>query len=207
MAGILELDALVMAGGESRRMGCPKELLPFGDTTLIHAVIEILQPLFRRVLVVARDPQCLDLPGVQVLLDNSTQRGPLVGLARGLEASNASWCFAVACDMPFLHPLVIQRMAEKLADCDILAPFVAGRLQPLHAFYSRSCLPIAQHLLDRGITSARALFPHCRVRTMLASDFVDVDPKLLSFTDLDTKKQYLAAQQLLHDHALAMTHP
>lgn len=201
-----ELDALVMAGGESRRMGCPKALLPFGDSTLIGTVIEILQPLFRRVLVVARDPQGLDLPGVQVLPDNGIQRGPLVGLARGHEASDASWCFAVACDMPFLRPLVIQRMADSLAGCDILVPYVRGRLQPLHAFYARACLPLARHLLEGGVTSARALFPRCRVRIMLASDFADVDPKLLSFTDLDTKKQYLATQQLLHEHALAMTH-
>ena len=84
------MDAIVLAGGDSRRMGFPKAFLTLGDTTLIETVISRLQPIFRRVLVVARDSKGLtDLDAV-VLTDQRMERGPLVGVARGLAISDAS---------------------------------------------------------------------------------------------------------------------
>ena len=190
-----DLDALVLAGGESRRMNFPKALLPLGSGTLIGTVLALLQPLFRRVLVVARDSEGLAGLGVEVLTDERPERGPLVGLARGLAASDAPWCFLVGCDMPFLRSEVIQRMAERLSGCDILVPHLEGRFQSLHAFYGQGCLPYARELLEKGITFPRALFPHCRVRTVAAADFLDIDPDLLSFRDLNTMEDYQAARQ------------
>jgi molybdopterin-guanine dinucleotide biosynthesis protein A len=177
-------------------MGSPKALLPLGSTTLIDAVIACLVPLFRRVLVVTRDDNGITGLDAEVLMDQRPERGPLVGLARGLAASDAPWCFVVGCDMPFLRPQVIHRMAEHLDDCDILVPRVGGRLQPLHAFYSQRCLPYSEQLLERGVTSLRALFPLCDVRPVESTDFLDLDPELLSFRDLDTVEEYQAAAQL-----------
>ena len=191
-----DLDAVVLAGGESQRMGFPKALLPLGKTTLIDAVIASLVPLFRRVLVVARHGKGMTGLDAVVLTDQRPERGPLVGLARGLAASDAPWCFVVGCDMPFLPPEVIHRMAAHLDGCDILVPRVGGRLQPLHAFYSQKCLPYAEQLLERGVTSLRALFPHCDVRSVESTDFLDLDSELLSFRDLDTLEEYQAAVQL-----------
>ncbi len=193
----LDLDAIVLAGGESRRMGLPKALLPFGNTTLLGAILDILHPLFRRVLIVARERRGLEGLGVEVLTDDSPQRGLMVGVARGLTASDAPWCFAVGCDMPFLQPGVIRRMADNLQECDILAPYLEGHLLPLHTFYGRECLPEMQALLDKGIGFVRPLFSLCRVRSMEASLFLDLDPDLLSFRDLDTPQEYQAAQTLL----------
>ena len=53
------LDAIVLAGGDSRRMGSPKATLPFGGTTLAGAVVAALQPVFRQVLVVTWEPASL----------------------------------------------------------------------------------------------------------------------------------------------------
>lgn len=195
----MQLDALVLAGGESRRMGQPKAFLPLGDTTLLGVVVARLRPLFRQVLVVAREKKGLCGIDAQVLTDDRPERGPLVGLARGLAASDAPWCFVVGCDMPLLRPQVICRMAERLEGCDILALHLEGRFQPLHAFYARQCLPHIGELLDSGTTSLQALFPRCRIRMMAAADFLDIDPDLLSFRDIDTTEDYQAAQRLLQE--------
>jgi molybdopterin-guanine dinucleotide biosynthesis protein A len=193
----LDLDALVLAGGESRRMGLHKALLPLGYTTLLGMVVERLHPLFRRVLVVARHKESLPHLDAAVLTDDRWERGPLVGLVRGLAASDAPYCFVVGCDMPFLRPKVIHRMTERLQGCDILTPLVQGHPQPLHAFYSRRCLTFARELLAGGVTSLRALFPLCQVQTVPASELLDLDPDLLSFRDLDTMQDYQAAKQLV----------
>jgi molybdopterin-guanine dinucleotide biosynthesis protein A len=191
------MDAIVLAGGDSRRMGFPKAFLTLGNTTLIETVISRLQPIFRRVLVVGRDSKGLrDLDAV-VLTDQRMERGPLVGVARGLAISDAPWCFVVGCDMPFLSQEVIKRMALHLDNCDVLAPMVDDHLQPLHAFYSQRCLPIAKKLLDYGVTSLQAIFPSCNVNTLESDVFLDIDPDLLSFRDLDTVDDYHAALRLV----------
>ena len=54
-----QFDAIVLAGGESRRMGAPKANLPFGDISLIGAAVATLKLVFRQVFVVTRDQTSL----------------------------------------------------------------------------------------------------------------------------------------------------
>ena len=178
-------------------MGAPKAHLPFGNATLIETVVATLRPVFKTVYVVGRDRERLVDLGVTLLIDDRDEQGPLVGLARGLSASDAPWCFAMGCDMPFLSPLVIRRMASFLDDCDVLAAYVEGHIQPLHAFYSIGCLPTALGLLDKGNTSLKALLAACKVHSIDGCDFLDLDPELTSFMDLDTEEEYRAARQIV----------
>ncbi len=183
-------------------MGFPKAFMPLGNTTLIETVISRLQPIFRRVLVVARNSKELRDLNTVILTDHRLEKGPLVGLARGLSVSDAPWCFVAGCDMPFLRPEVIQRMAAHLNDGDVLVPNVAGHLQPLHAFYSQRCCAVAKRQLDHGITSIQSIFSSCDVSHLEADTFLDIDPELLSFRDVDTTDDYHEAQKLVQgrDH-------
>ena len=178
-------------------MGVPKAYLPFGNATLIETVVATLRPVFKTVYVVGRDPERPIGLGATLLIDDRDEQGPLVGLARGLSASDAPWCFAVGCDMPFLSPRVIRRMARSLDDCDVLAANVEGRIQSLHAFYSTGCLPAALGLLDKGNTSLKALLAACKVQSIDGCDILDLDPELTSFMDLDTEEEYRAARQIV----------
>ena len=190
---ISELDAVVLAGGDSRRMGADKATLPFRDTTLVGAVVAALRPVFRRVLVVTRDIDSLSGLDAEIIQDDRPLQGPLVGVTRGLVHSGAPWCFVAACDMPFLQLEVIKAMAAHLADCDAVVPKYDGRLQTLHAFYNRSCIPIAEELLDQKITAMRALISRCRVTELPQDSFLGVPGGLRSFRDLDTAMEYRAA--------------
>ena len=197
------LDAIILAGGESRRMGRPKAALPWdtgtgANTTVIGAVAMALLPLFRRTLVVARDPAGLhglglvEL-GVDVLTDDREAQGPLAGLVRGLSASDAPWCFLAGCDMPLLRPEVIRRMALELHCWDAIAARIGGRLQPFHAFYSRRCLPVAEELLRSGDTSLTGLLSRLQVKCLAEAEIAALDPGFQSFQDLDTWSEYRAA--------------
>lgn len=191
------LDALVLAGGESKRMGLSKAFLPLGTSTVVGTLLDVLQPLFRQVLVVARERDSRWRSEVIVLTDGQVERGPLVGLARGLQFTDAPWCFVVGCDMPFVSAAVVERMAGQVEGYDVVVARLEGRQQPLHAFYSRRCLATARVLLDQGITSVQPLFDSLKVRGMDASEFRDVDPDLLSFRDVDTLEDYRSAQMLI----------
>ena len=76
-----DLDALVLAGGDSTRMGTRKGLLPLKGSTIIGSTMEVLGTLFRRVFVVARESSPWEGLGVEVLLDGRREQGSL-GRAR-----------------------------------------------------------------------------------------------------------------------------
>src|SRR5579875_1511202 len=80
--------AVVLCGGESRRMGRPKAWLPFGPERLLQRVVRLVGAVARPIVVVAAPGQDLpDLPAeVGIVRDPVAGRGPLAGLAAGLAA-------------------------------------------------------------------------------------------------------------------------
>jgi molybdopterin-guanine dinucleotide biosynthesis protein A len=136
-----QFDAIVLAGGESWRMGTPKANLQFGDSSLIGAAVAALKPVFRQVFVVTRDKASLPDLGVEILEDDHPLQGPLIGVVCGLSPCNAGWCFIAACDMPFLSVAVIKSMATNLTDCDALIPEINGRLQTLTLSTAKAVCP------------------------------------------------------------------
>src|SRR5438105_4625982 len=102
---------LLLAGGESRRMGRPKALLPVFDTTLIEWMASRLAPAFDWLLVSASDEVQLPkaLRGRQVR-DLHPGAGPLAGIESGLAASRTDVLVAVACDMPGVDTGLTQRL-------------------------------------------------------------------------------------------------
>ncbi len=62
----------------------------------------------------------LDVPQV---CDAQLDSGPLAGLAAGMEGAATPWIFAVACDMPFINPAVIEYLAGQRTDCQAVVPW------------------------------------------------------------------------------------
>ena len=184
--------ALILAGGESRRMGQDKANLLLGEHTLLQSVVATLQPLFAEVIVSVRQPRDeIDLPQV---CDNPLHTGPLAGLVAGLESINTPWLFALACDMPFITPAVIEYLAQQRADCQAVVPMVNGYPQPLAAFYAASCLPVARDCLKgSGKHSLRELLKRLQVRYVNEAELLKADPILASFFDLDTPQDVAIA--------------
>ncbi|MBM11946.1 MAG: hypothetical protein CL759_07730 [Chloroflexi bacterium] len=60
-------------------MGSDKTTLPFRGTTLVDAVAGVLAPMFRRVLVIAREPVLVTSANAEILTDDRPLHGPLVG--------------------------------------------------------------------------------------------------------------------------------
>ena len=193
---ISDCTALILAGGESRRMGQDKANLLLGERTLLQSVVAIMQPLFAEVIVSVRQTRHeIDLPQV---CDDLLHTGPLAGLVAGLERNNTLWIFAVACDMPFITPAVIEYLAQQRADCQAVVPIVSGYPQPLAAFYAASCLPLARDGLNgSGKHSLRELLETLQVRYVNEAELLNADPALASFFDLDTPQDVAIAMNKL----------
>ncbi|RUL88769.1 molybdenum cofactor guanylyltransferase [Tautonia sociabilis] len=191
------LSAVVLCGGESRRMGRPKAWLPFGSELLLPRVVRLVGRVADPVVVVASPDQDLPpLPGnVNVLerRDPVPFRGPLQGLSSGLAAlaESGTLVYATGTDAPFLQPGWVTRLAELIGDDDLAIPFVAGQYHPLAALYRRSTvLPAADALLAAGRLRPVFLMERLRTRVVTADELRPVDPTLATLLNLNTPEDY-----------------
>ncbi len=191
---IADCTGLVLAGGESRRMGVDKPGLEFGGTTLLGRAVGRLQTLFPRVVVTVRVPRAH--VAVLQVCDEHPAGGPLAGLCAGLAAVDTPWVFAVASDMPFLRPEVIRLLAMRREGVQAVVPVIRGFPQPLAAYYATSALPVIRALLDApGRHSLRAALERLDVSLVDEDALLAVDPGLRSFFDLDTPADLAAARR------------
>lgn len=189
--------ALILAGGDSQRMGCDKATLRLGQKTLLQRVVEVVQPLFPELLVSVRQPRA-DIEWPQIV-DPTGCAGPLAGLCAGLERAQARgvpWVFAVATDMPFVQAALIRHLATLRDGFQVVVPVVQGHPQPLASFYSVASLETVRTILSgNGKRSLRALLEGLRVRYVDEDELRRIDPGLRSFFDLDTPQDIAVARQ------------
>ena len=193
---IADCTAIILAGGESQRMGRDKATLALGEHSLLHRVVAVVQPLFPQLLVSVRQHR-LDIELPQVC-DTQANAGPLAGLCAALEKSTTPWIFAVATDMPFVQAALIEYLARQrsVQDYQAVVPVVAGHPQPLAAFYAVSALTVIQDLLaGNGKRSLRSALERLNVCYVDESELRAADPGLRSFFDLDTPDDVAAARQ------------
>jgi molybdopterin-guanine dinucleotide biosynthesis protein A len=189
---ILDCTAIILAGGESKRMGRDKAALPFNGETLLQGVIMSVQPLFAQMLVSVRELRADVL--LPQICDVQMGGGPLVGLISALEKVTTPWAFVVACDMPFIAPALITHLASLRENYQAVVPQVNGQAQPLAAFYARSALPPLQSSLASGNKSLIGALKTLDVRYVEAEELVQFDPQLRSFFDLDTPQDLILAE-------------
>ncbi|PWT73388.1 MAG: hypothetical protein C5B60_08260 [Chloroflexi bacterium] len=175
---------VILAGGQSRRMGQPKARLAIGGEPLLRRVSRRLLLAVPQVVVVG-PPELSELvPDLVVVQDLHPRMGPLAGIEAGLLSVTDELIFVVACDMPFINPGLVRAMleyAQSDPEADIVAlpsPKGSGEamMEHLHAAYRRSCLPAVTRSVAGGSYALHQLFSQLRVRTFPETLARQLDP-------------------------------
>jgi len=188
-------SGLVLAGGKSSRMGTPKAWLRFDGEPLLGHVVRALGRLFDDVVVVAAPGQELPPTPAAVVRDDVAHQGPVGGLCYGLRSTRGEFSFVTSCDVAFLNPELIAHLVSRIADHDVVVPHWEGRLQPLHAVYRRSVLPLLEDQLARGELRPVQLFGRVRTCTVHEEAVRRLDPEGLSFLNMNTPADYEEASR------------
>lgn len=193
--------AIILAGGDSRRLGQPKALLDFGGLPLIARIYNRLKDRFNRITVVTDRPELFSWLPVEFTADMypSSLKSPLRGIHAGLSVSNLSWQFVVACDMPFVNMSLAGYMESLQSGCQAIVPVVGSYYQPLHAFYHRSCLEIIEQRLHAGqnkVTGFYETIALCRVEAGVLKRY---DPQGYSFMNINNWSDYEQARALVQE--------
>ncbi len=193
----MQIGAIILAGGRSRRMGKPKESLPIGDNTLLGRTSEVLLDCAFPVVVVARSPE-QELPPlpleVDVVFDDQPEQGPLRALCAGIRHVNGRCdaVFATGCDAPFLTAGAISWLADQLGEHDLIMPRVGSVLQPLCAIYRCRILARVEELLASGARKPRTLAEELHARILCEEDLREFDPFLRLPRSVNTPEDYEA---------------
>ena len=187
----VRVSGVILAGGMGRRLEKNKALERIGGKALIERVIDSLVPLTTEVLaVVARPEQATALrlpPSLRVVSDRYPGGGSLGGIFTGLEASAEPWSLVVACDMPFLNRELLRHLMAQSSNVDAVVPCLGGQPEPLHALYSKACLAPMERMLRAGQLKIAPLFEAVRVRYVDEETIDRIDPRHLSFFNINTQ--------------------
>jgi len=182
------ITGVVLAGGQSRRMGKDKRFLEWNGQTFLDRVCGILKDIFEEVIVVGalQDYDCSHL-SVRYVTDSIPGKGSMGGLYTGLMESTELFSFVVACDMPFLNKDVIRRLCSQ-PESDVAIVKLPTGVQPLHARYSKKCGVIVHEMITAGDLRIQGLAQDSRLTVRLIQDsvFDDVDPQRHSFLNMNT---------------------
>ena len=196
------LSLVIQAGGESRRMGTDKALLPFLGQPLILRLLSRLAGLASEVLVTSNEPESYRFLGLTPIPDRFPGWGALGGLYTALSAAKYPYVAVVACDMPFASPEIfaIELVLLQETEADAVIPRSGAGVEPFHAVYRReTCLPYIQSALEAGKRRVDAWFSEASIRYLEREEMLAYDPEKLAFLNINTPEELQEAERIARE--------
>jgi molybdopterin-guanine dinucleotide biosynthesis protein A len=183
----------ILAGGASARMGRNKALLEFRGTPLIVRQIELLSPIFEEILIGANDPAPYEPLKIRVVPDLLPERCSLTGVHALLKAARREQVFVVACDMPFLNADLIRVLLAESGNWDAVVAETERGPEPLHAVYSKTCLPAIEESARRGRWKVTDFYGSVRTRPLRFAEEQWLVDGRSPFTNANTPDEWRSA--------------
>lgn len=194
----MSVTGIILAAGQSRRLGRPKQILPFGDTTVLgRTVANAEASSLERILVVlgaVRDDVVAALAPTraEIVPNERFELGPLSSVLAGLDAAGA--CDAVMLllgDMPTVDAMVIDTVASAWRRLRPWAAATSYRGDLAHPLVFSA----AAFATLRGLTGERPVWD---LITRRSEDVLAIAVDRPVPGDIDTWEDYQQAQRALH---------
>jgi molybdopterin-guanine dinucleotide biosynthesis protein A len=161
--------AIVLAGGQSSRMGQDKALLTISNGSLLNQICTLAQQCASQVYIVTpwiekyQEIVPVECKFIRETLPSTANQsnGPLIGFAQGLKSVEQEWVLLLACDLPRLNFAEVERWYKYLPEVSsaaiaLLPRHPSGWWEPLAGFYRRSCLSLLEAYIAEGGKSFQA---------------------------------------------------
>lgn len=159
------MNAYILAGGKSSRMGTDKGLILFEGKAMILHVIEQLQPVFNKLVIVSNNPE-YEKFGLEVIPDLIKDIGPAGGIYTALKHSKSKLNFMVSCDMPFITKEAIEFTVKNVDKNQIVLLENQGKLEPLFGIYSKDCEAVWLELIHQNTVKLQKMVASFELKTI-----------------------------------------
>lgn len=196
--------AVLLAGGGSTRYGSPKALAEVAGRSILERGLETLDAVAGPAVIVANDPEPYAAAGREIRPDVRPGTGVLGGILTALEWADElgrDAAVVLACDMPFVPPGLLHRLARDAGPRRVSLPESDGPrgMEPLCAVYGVECADAITRALDRGERAIISFFSDVEVRRLPLAEvrrFGDPDRLFFNVNRPDERRR---AEQLAAD--------
>jgi molybdopterin-guanine dinucleotide biosynthesis protein A len=199
MTTVIKPTSVILCGGKALRLGRSKAITSVGGCMVIERIIRVLEPFSSQIIAVA-SAEKTDIPTarrVEIVTDVYPGRGPLGGIYTGLLHAQSDLALVVGCDMPFLNANLISLMLDLADGFDVVAPRLGnGYVEPLHAVYAKTCLMKMKSQLESSQLSIWSVLRELHARYMEEEEYLPIDPRMLSFFNINTMEDFKRANQI-----------
>jgi molybdopterin-guanine dinucleotide biosynthesis protein A len=185
-----DVEAFILAGGASRRMGTDKSQLLIDRQTFTERISETLLNVTDSVTLVGGEAKNL-----KTIRDVYPQWGALGGLHAALTACRRDWAIVVACDLPFVTSGLFLLLASLRLDHEAVVPIQPdGRPQPLAALYRVDpCRQRATELIEAGRRRPLDLLEAVKTRWVSFDEIRNLEQAERFFVNINTPSDYYEA--------------
>ncbi len=181
------MQALILAGGENKRLPMIKGFLEINGKRIIDSNIDLLDRIFDKVIISTNDPERYFYLGRPMVGDTVRYRGPMTGILSVLNIPEISEIFVTACDMPFISAELIQYIVSQWdKKWDAAIPIFDKKPQPLLGVYSKTIAPNMENSIKHGTRSLRKFIQNVNVLYVHEQEVRNIDREGKSFVNINT---------------------
>jgi len=132
-----QITGIILAGGESSRMGQNKALVLWKGRSLLDWVKLAISPICSQVLISSNAAPELFYDS-KLIADRYNNIGPIAGIESGLFHADTPHCLIVSCDTPMLSTSMFKYLIDHHEDFDISLAAHDGINEPMIGVYNKS---------------------------------------------------------------------
>jgi molybdopterin-guanine dinucleotide biosynthesis protein A len=191
-----DLSVVILAGGNSSRMGRDKSFVRVGGRAVIERIIAQVSGFGAETLVITNNPEDYAYLGLPLYGDVLPGKGALGGLYTARTRAACPYALVVACDMPFVNLGLLEHLVSLAREHDAVVPRLNGEAEPFRAVYAQSCQEPMRRALEAGKMRVISFFPEVRVRYVETPEVEQYDPDHLTFFNVNTPEELQKAEEL-----------
>ena len=190
------ITGVILAGGNSKRMGKDKATLKAGDAYLIEYPVKILREVFESIFIITNSRLSVTLnklftnTKIEIFEDIYSGHGALGGIYTALNYTKTPYIFVTACDMPFINGNLIRYMNCLTDDYDVIIPESTHGLETLHAIYKKSLAEMIKINLMQNKNKIIDFFSQVNVYTIPLCEIKKFDNEENMFKNINTLLEF-----------------
>lgn len=166
----MERTAIILAGGNSSRMGEDKGLMLVNGKPMIQHVIDVAKGVVEDIIIVSNNSE-YEKFGYTVVVDEIKGKGPLGGIYTGLQHSKTQLSLVLSCDIPYVNASILNLLISHSEGYDITIPKKDDVTHQLLGVFSKRCLMTFKNAIDDDELKLITLFKKLNLNIVDASHF------------------------------------